>query len=959
MRGIAVLGPIRLVGDDGHSLALGSRRQALLLAILVSRLGSMVSADELVEALWGEKLPDHPTAALQSQVFRLRRQLGAVDIDLRSEGSGYRLASDRNRIDVTRFEDLVAEAEGCGSPPETALRLLDEAVGLWRDRPYLEVADHDAVMAEAVRLEEVRAAAAETRGELLLALGHRNQAAQSMERLARDHPFRERPVAIQMRALAQQGRHADALGVFQSFRRTLSEELGLEPSPALRELEGEILRHDQPARPRIGLPGNSFVGREVELAAVVDHFGTSRLLTLIGPGGIGKTRLAAHAAARLEDRYPDGVWLCELANVGADAVALAIASALQVERDADHSDAERIVQFLKVRRALLVVDNCEHVVRGAGRLITAVLVGAPEVDVLATSRRRLGVEGEHVLPVSPLPVAGGEEDDSPAVALFLDRAEAIRPGCTVDPSNRPAVRELCRRLGGLPLALELAAALTASRTPAEILEELADRVDRLADAYRVRERHRSIDAVVGWSYGLLDSTEQHVFRHSSVFAGGFVAAAMSAVAQADRYEVRDSLAALVEHSLLAAHDVGATARFAVLEPIRQFAEARLKDRDGLHGARSRHARWAAAWVEAADAGLRRADEARWALAVASEMANLRAAHRWALDHEPDTAMRIAGSMYWYACWYGASEVFDWAAATLTVATDGPTPVMPSVWATAALGACRRGELAAARRLAEKGIAAAGDNPGAARLAWEALSSTEMMSGHYEEALVCHQHALQGARLAGDAVQQSREQAARALALGYLGRVEPATVELEAATTVAADTGNPTVQGFCDYVRGEICIDRDPPSALACFQRARDQGRVLGNRYLTAIAGVSAVSCAARMANPARSLEAYVELLDHFERTGSRAQQWTTIRTLIEVLTRVGRDEAAAVLYGALVSSPTALPLIGADAERVEEAVGTLTVRLGGERFERMKVKGAALGDERAIVYAADCARRVG
>ena len=799
MGGIAVLGPVRVIGDDDTPTSVGSLRQLLLLAVLVSRWGRVMSADELVEALWADAQPRHPTAALQSQVFRLRQQLAAASVRVDHDGSGYRLAAERDRVDAARFDDLVARAHNRTYEPEIAVGLLDEALGLWRGRAYLEVADHAAVMTEAVRLEELRVDATELRATLLLELGEAIDAARSMEQLIAEHPFRELPVSIRMRALAREGRHAEALRMFDAFRRTLREELGLEPSPELRRVEGEILRHDLPPMPRIGLPGNSLVGREVELAEITSRLESARLVTLTGPGGVGKTRLALHAAARASEHYPDGLWLCELAPVGVvDAVAPAIAAVLQVERDAEHTDAERIVQFLQSRRALLVLDNCEHVLAGARDLVAAILAHSPDVDVVATSRRRLGVEGEHVVAVSPLPVADWDDPDSPAVLLFVDRAKAVRHEFTLSDANTTAVCELCRRVEGLPLAVELAAARTVSRTAVEILNEIAERIDRLGDPLRSKERHRSIEAVVSWSYDLLSQAERDVFADASVFAGGFTADAAVVVTGVDRDEVVTAVSSLVEHSLVAARHAGESTRYSMLEPIRQFAQARLDGGDRRDHVRSRHAAWAAAWMETADVGLRSAEEARWARAVAAELGNLRAAHRWSLDHDPDTAMRIAGAMFWYTYWYGASEAFEWAATSAERASEA-TPLLAPVCAAAALGAGRRGDLATARALAERGIAAAAGDPVAARFTWLALSSAEMMSGNYEKTTTYQQRALELARQANDTTQQARELAARALALGYLGQLDAAHGELTAAEHLAATAGNPTAQAFCDYV----------------------------------------------------------------------------------------------------------------------------------------------------------------
>jgi predicted ATPase/DNA-binding SARP family transcriptional activator len=999
MPGIAVLGPVTLVAADGSATAPGSRLQSVLLAVLASRSPHAVSADTLVEALWGEggALPAHPVAALQSQVFRLRRQLTGTGVVVVTEGSGYRLVtgagagestgdseggsgsgSDRNDgdgadvghqdeagVDAIRFERLVARAGEHGLAPAAALALLDEALALWRGPAYLDVADHDALRAEAMRLDELRADAAEARAGLLLDVGRPSDAARAMEALAADHPYRERAVALRMRALAAGGRPGEALAVLAAFRRTLAEDLGLDPSAELAAVEDDILRPGPRPAGRPGLPGNSLVGREVDLAEVGMRLAAGRLVTLTGPGGVGKSRLALHAANRSATVYPDGVFLCELAAVASsEAVAPAVATALGLQRGAGpaagRTDTERIIDFLATRRALLVLDNCEHVLEGARSLVGATLAGASDVDVLATSRRRLGVEGEHVVPVAPLPTPVGDDADAPSVALFVDRARDLRPGFALAGPGIAAASELCRLVDGLPLAIELAAARTVAQSPAEIVHDIAGRLDRLDDPQRSRERHRSIDAVVRASFEPLSAAERHLLCTAAVFAGGFTLAAATEVAEAEPGETAAGLTALVETSLVTARDVGGTTRFSMLEPVRQFAEARAAEAGALDGAQARHAHWAAAWTEEADAGLRGPDEARWAVGIAAEVGNLRTAHRWCLAHDPVLGARLAGGLYWYAYWYGATEAFAWAAET--VARHAPTggdadlaPAFASAFGTATLGACRRGELAEARTLAIRGTALAGETGesgvAATRWVWEAFSSAESLAGNYAGALACHERALAGARAAGDVGQEAREHAARALALGYLGRPEDSPAELATARALADTAGCPTVLGFCDYVAGEILIDVSPAEALPLLVRGRDAGRRVGNAYLAAIAGVSVVSCAARTGDPAGTVGGYAELLDYFERTGSPAQQWTTVRTLIEALTRLGHHEPAAVLSGALAASPAALPLVGADAGRMRDAEATLAAGLGPSRFAELVAEGGALGDDRALAYA--------
>jgi predicted ATPase/DNA-binding SARP family transcriptional activator len=944
---ILVLGPVRVVADDGQEMAPRSDLQRTLLAVLAAHRDRVVSVDELIDAMWGDRLPERPVPTLHSQVFRLRRLLGDADC-ISTEGAGYRLRVPSDRVDSARFENLAAAARRHGDDRERAIDLYDAALALWRGRAFADADAADAVRGEAIRLEELRTRAGEERAVLLLEGGRSADAADAAEALMRDEPFREAPVAIRMRALAAAGRHAEAVRTFAGFRRTLGEELGLEPSPELITVEAEILRHER-ARPAVGLPGNSFVGRELDLVDVISALSSGRLVTLTGPGGIGKTRLALHAAARLGDGYPGGTCLVELAAVETDeAVAAAAASALGIH---NAFDVDRIVEFLATRTALLIVDNCEHVLDGTRALVSAALSRTPGVAVLATSRSRLGVDGEYVLPVGPLPVPEWDDPDAPAVALFADRAAAVRPGFVLSDQNIGTVAQLCRRLDGIPLAIELAAARTVARTAEEVLADVTDHTARLADRHRSTVRHRSLAAVIDWSYSLLDPAEQDLFTHVAVFSGGFTteaAAAVTAGAAAD--EVADGVRELVEHSLVNASDVDGATRFAMLEPIREQAERRLAATGALATVRRRHADWFVRWVAIADEGLRSTDETRFARCIRQDLANLRVAHAWALDHDVTMAAAIVAHLYWYAFWYGATDVSDWALAV--IARDpAPGTATAGAYATAALGTWRRGDLDGGQALAQRGIELAADEPNGARFAWEALSSAAMVRGDYHRALTCQSRALDLALHAGDLTHAAREHGARALTLGYLDRGDEAQTELREAAALAARGGTPSIEAFCDYVAGELLLETRAADALPRLSRSRDIARTLGNRYLAAIAGASAVSCASRLGRPRDAVGDYGELLDYFDRTGSVAQQWTVVRSLIETLASLGEDDAAAVLLGALDTTTTGAPLIGADAERIRRVRVALGRRLGKHRFEQAAKRGAALGDRDALALA--------
>jgi len=950
---ISVLGPLLVVADDGVPVVQRSVVQRLLLTVLIAAGGRTVQPDELAESLWPDALPADPAGALQSQVSRLRRKLGPASAWIETVSAGYRLACPPDRLDAARFERLLTDARQLEDEPAVALERLDRALALWRGRAYQELADRPAIAPEATRLDELRADAAELRADALLKLGRPAEAASAMQFLMADHPFRERSVAVLMQALTADGRHAEALREFQRFRRSLGEELGLEPSPALRAVESTILRHEattQALVPAVGLPGNSFVGRDAEVAKVEWLLERGRLVTLTGPGGVGKTRIAVHVAAGARAAYPDGVYLCRLARVSdPDAVAAAVASVLRVEQLAEHPLVERVIEFLLLKRALLVLDNCEHVLPAAAELVATILLRTPSVDVLATSRERLGVDGEQRVPVGPLPTPAWDDPAAPSAVLFIERARAVRPDYTLAPGGVATVSELCRRLDGLPLAIELAAAQTVSSSPSEILAAVTDRLDGLADPRRTVPRHRSLDAVFSWSHGLLSQAEREVFERLAVFAGGWTTAAAGDVADATPAD----LAALVERSLVTPQ-FGGDVRFYMLEPVRQFAQARLAERCDIEQLRRRHAAWAVELSEAAEAGLRGPDEADWRATLDAELDNLRAAHRWCLDHDGELSIRLVASLYRYT-WSGApSEVSTWAAEAVSRFPDVSHPSSPVAYAVAALGWCFRGDLDAARALAEAALAKATDDPVPARFAWEALGDIETWLGNFDRAVPLYDRAVELARLAGDDHQVGISSLDRALCPSYRGRAEQAIAECRAIAPLVRAVGNPSLDAWSDYVSGEVRLDLAPLEALPYLRRSVAAARRIGNRTIAGVAGLSAVSCEGRVGDPEQALSQYGELIDHWHRQGAWNMQWMTLRTLVELLARLGRDADAARLYGAMTASATASPLAGADAVRIAEAVATMRARLGDERFEATRAAGAALSDSEAVAFALEC-----
>ena len=943
MTAIGILGLVAIIGDDGEPAVLRTARRRLLLALLATRHGRVVDGAVLVDAMWPEELPAHPEAALQSQVHHLRRQLGTLGTQLLTDAPGYRLACPPDAVDALRFERLLVGIRA-GTPVEEAIADLEAASTLWRGPAFGDVAEHELLRDAAGHLDGLRADAAERRIELLLAAGRDVEAEHAAATLTAEQPHREGPVALHMRALARLGRHADGLRAFGELRRRLVDDLGVEPSPALRAAERRLLTHD--SAPAVGVPGNSFVGRGDEVVSAVELLSRVRLVTFTGPGGVGKTRLALHTAAALADRFAGGVVLCELAPVGrSDAVAGAVASALGIDERGGRDLRTRIVELLRGSRALLVLDNCEHVVEGVAALVEAVLARTSGVVVLATSRRRLGVPGEHAVPVGALDVGEG----GAAIELFVDRVAAVRPDLRPSTDDEVAMAEIGRLLDGLPLAIELAAARMLSRTPMELLAEL--RRDAPVDERASADRHRSVDATIDWSYALLSAEEQALYRRMAVFAGGWTREAADAVVAGGG---GDAIDALVEHSLVLARTVEGGTRFAMLEPVRQHAASRLGAAGEAADALARHAAWAVRFIEEADAGLRSDDEVRWASAIARELGNLRAAHRWALDHDAIGARRIVAALYWYDYFHGPAEIVEWADATVERLTaDEAEPSAVGALATAALGACRRGDLDRACRLGERAVAldrGRDPSPGA-RFARTALRSALGLAGDQLGALEQRDAVVALARLAGDTVHEAHAHALGALALGYLGRRADAEDDLDAARRLLDVADNPSVRAMCAYVSGEVLVETAPAEALDHLRESRAIAAAAGNDFIAAIAGVSAVSSATRLGDPAVTIGQYRDVIASFRRGGVWPQLWTTLRTLVEALARAGRDDDAAVLLGAVRATASGAPIRGADAERLATVEASLADRLGPEQFGVLLAEGAALGDEAAVARA--------
>ncbi|MGP3968683.1 BTAD domain-containing putative transcriptional regulator [Streptomyces sp. 6N223] len=693
---VRVLGPLEVVGEQGRALAVGGPRVRALLTRLALQPGASVPADALVDGLWGDAgdaLPSDQANALQSLVSRLRRALPDPALVVSGPG-GYRLAVDAEDVDAVRFERLAQRGRRALAEerdPDAAARLLREALTLWRG-PALADATAAGVpyaAAPAARLEGLRLAAREDLCEAELSAGRAQAALPDIEALAAEEPLRERPLALLMRARYAAGRQAEALAAYEAFRARLADELGVDPSPGLRELHLAVLRADPAlavsahARTRTGnlrAALTSFVGRDEELRLIAKRLSEGRLVTLTGPGGAGKTRLATTAAAGVADDYPGGVWLVELASVGdPDDVPQAVlgtvcpgvggvggvGSGRPLDRGRPSATPRDAMGLLAEEfpdaPTLLVLDNCEHLIGAAARLAERLLGVRPRLRVLATSREPLAILGEALCPVPPLAVPGPGEPvaSAAAVRLFTDRAAAVRPGFAVGEENAEAVVEICRRLDGLPLAIELAAARLRALTPAQLAARLHDRFRLLTGGSRTAmPRHQTLRAVVAWSWELLTDAERDLAERLAVFAGGAggaTPASVAGVTGVSEDEALELLASLADKSLLHAVDDGGGGgaaeepRFRMLETLREYGLERLAERGRVKEARDAHAAYFVRLAEAAEPELRGPGQLVWVDRLIAEHDNLLAAlHHAAGGGDAVVAIRLAAGlgMFW-------------------------------------------------------------------------------------------------------------------------------------------------------------------------------------------------------------------------------------------------------------------------------------------------------------------------
>ncbi|HEU4946475.1 MAG TPA: BTAD domain-containing putative transcriptional regulator [Kribbella sp.] len=976
---IGVLGPLAMWGADGTPLDVRGLRLRGLVARLALEAGRPVAVETLVDALWGTEAPS--ANALQSLVSRLRAGLPAREssVSVRSGPAGYTLTIAPESVDALQFEQLVRTGRRLlASDQDRGQALLAQAERLWRGDALTDLRDLPFAAAEADRLAELRLTATEELAESAITSGRSRDVSAELERLAATHPLRERLHELLIRALYADGRQAEALAAYERVRCTLADELGTDPAPRLRELHVAVLRGD-PVDPAVSpivvppapelrgghnlrAPLTSFVGRSEDVAELGRLLtGDTRLVTMVGPGGAGKTRLATETGRMLVEQSGDGIWFVELAPLGVAAdVAPTMLSALGASEYVDNlrttlapkhlpssrAAADRLVEVIADRRVLIVLDNCEHLVHEVAGLVDSLLASCPRLRILTTSREPLSISGEHLHQVGPLglPPENSRNGSYPSVQLFVDRARAVRPDFRLTEANHEAVAEICRRLDGMPLAIELAAARLRALTPAQIVERLADRFRLLTSGSRTAlPRHQTLRAVVEWSWDLLDPPEQAVARRLSLFSGGATLDAAEEVCSGPDLppeSVLGVLASLVDKSLVEAAADDRSVRYRMLETVKAYGAEQLAASGETEQVRQAHTAYFLQLAGQATSQLRSGAQLQWIARFDVDNENLLDALRTAVDSgDAATAIELVCVLGEYWNMRGRpAEAVSWFEAALAV----PGPSKPTTRASTvlmhALGTLSNGEnslsfwqalrgLAQIRRLgrrdAEVAASAVGrftnaiwaairrDRAGTARELDEARADADpwtrsmavMMQAMFNEneglldqMLADLQQALDGFRELGDRWGMSL--ALRGLASyrtnagDHAAALACLTEALRLIGELGTNEGVSQLLAQCAYSRAET---GDPEGALADLQQSLRLAEETGNRAGQAIATIG-LSALARRAGQLDDAAQLAEKAGTFLDPGA---QWVAPHGYAVILSHRAR---VAVALGDLVAA---------------------------------------------------------
>ena len=886
---IGVLGPLLVAGAEVPA----ARQQRVILAALAAVAPRALNAEELIEGLWPQQRPADAGKALQVLIARLRRSVAPGRVEIAHRSGGYFLAIDPYRIDVVVFGGL-CEQERALSPHQLVQRrhLLERALALWRGEPYEGLGYEPLLAAPADELCLRRDEAIARYQELRLECGEAGGLVAELTRWANDHPLDEGAWCRLALALHRTGRPTEALRALHAHRRTVRDTAGLEPTAVVAELEARLLADDARS-PDISQPGNlrvptrSFLGRAGDVRILTARLSPEGVTTLVGAPGIGKTTLALHAAGGVRHQYRDGVWLCELADLASgEAIVDSLAGALGVRQQRGQSAIESIVSGFREAEALLVLDNCEHVRTSAAAVISDLQRECPKLTLLATSREPLDLDRERIYPVEPLPLPDDDEEATRASAfqLFVDRATEGGAAVELDTATRGAVVEICRRLDGLPLAIELAAARARTMSVVEMSRRLDDRLHILArhhiDGPR---RQQTLWDAVDWSYQLLEEVERQLFMQLSVFLGGFTIEAAAAISGRPLPEVEEEVWSLAERSLLIVVPAGEHTRYQMLETLSQYGFEQLSRSGLVERTRDAHLRYFVELARVAAAGIRGSDEVQQVRRVTADLANLRAAHQHALAGRlADDAARIVAALHEYAEWRQFFELGAWAESTLQLDME-PTGLAPVLHAAAGWARCIAGDFDAATAETHKGLAA--ERRGSMECGWlhDVLAHCAFFQGDVEGGLVHSDTEIERARSDGDPYRLAYVLADSGTHASLHGDVQLGLERAGEALTLAEEIGNPSAISMAQLAHGFGHRDSEPVQAIAWFRQAADLADTVDSSWTTGICRGELTVLLALHGDPHEAIEMGLAQFVRFRRAGDAARARGVVRMAIPAL----------------------------------------------------------------------------
>ncbi len=945
---VGVLGPLVLRVGNAEVPVPGARRRALLATLALAK-GRVVGVDRLVDMLWPDGPPDDAAQALQNHVSRLRAHLGPAGGRLVRRGAGYVLELADEGLDVTVARAVAQELASV--PPARALEVVAGALDLWRGRALEEFRGHPDLDVEAVALDELRLRLQDELVRARLEVGDPAAVADASAAVAAE-PLRERGVLLLMQALAREGRPAEAMTVGTTYRRRLADETGLDPGPALGRLEqdiasGRFRARERPAaaltaRRTVARPSGPLVGRERDQDEVVRLLASQRVVTLTGPGGVGKTRLALEVAATVVERDQIDAVVVDLAAVeDASRVVQAVSSTIGLRLVAAVPSVADLATALADAALFLVLDNAEHVAEACRELVNAVDQYAPGVRVLATSRVTLHARSEHVVRLQPLPTPRDASDlpyleRQPSVRAFLEHVRRRDRSYELTAIDAGPLVEILQHLDGLPLAIELVAGQVAMLPLAAVRDRLGLDLGTPATGPE-EDRQRTLRLTIRWSYDRVTSAQQSLLRAIAAFPGGVDLATVEelATAVAPGHAAVRLLHGLLDASLLDV-DTGRT-RYRLLFTVRAYLleeVARLGERAAIE---ERFIQWAVQTADEIGAGLSGPAEAQADRRLRAELDNLRAGRDLArAAGRTGARVQITLALDQPLLWRDLREVWSWCLELAAAPEIEGDPREVELRGAGAEAARQAGDYDRAVELARSGLeisARSGHDPDQAARCWSALAAVAHYRGDFASAARDWERAALAIGPAAAGLLASA-----ALAAGYGGDPARARALLDDARRQEATTPNSSNHAFITYVEGELLAVNEPAAAAPAYVAAIEEARSVGANFVAGVAGVGLASAQARTGNLAASAEGFAQLLDFWRSTGHGPQLWTTARNAAALLLAQGHTREAAQLLIRADATPQATtvdPDIARHSGRSFVAVSSV---VGAEELEALRAQ---------------------